>query len=234
MKRIKTIFFILTAACMMTGCSSSKKIELTKEQNDMVAEYIAGALLRYDMRYEEELIYTSEGLEEETEPVLSPQPEMTQTPETEKVPEQPAGKDAEQVTYSSLDDIFSQEGITISYKESNFYDSYPKESTGYFVIEPKASHKLLVIELKMKNGSSKEKKIDLSAAGITYDLTLGEKSYKPLLTALPNDLRYLDASIEAGKAKNAVIVFEVEKEAKLEKGKLLITRDSKTAQIDPL
>lgn len=235
MRRKMPIFLFLAAACMLTGCGSNKRIELTNEQNDMVAEYIAGALLRYDMRYEEKLIYDSfEPIEESTEePDISPepQPEETQTPDTNSTPGEP---DTTEVSYSSLDDIFSREGVSLSYKKSSFYNSYPENGNDYFVIEPNVSNKLLVVEFELENTSSEKKKIDLSAAGIKYSLTLGGNSYSPLLTALPNDLRYLNTDIEAGKSKTVVVIFEVEKGAELSGGQLLITRDNVTAQITSL
>lgn len=234
MRRIKFIFLLLATACMLAGCGSSKRVELTDEQNDMVAEYIAGALLRYDMRYEEKLIYDS--LEPVEEPDISPgpQPEVTQIPEADNVPEQPEVSDTTEAGYSSLNDIFSKEGISLSYKKSSFHNSYPEEKNDYFVIEPSVSNKLLVVEFKLENTSPEKKKIDLSAAGIKYSLTLGENSYKPLLTALPNDLRYLNTDLGGGKSKTVIVVFEVEKNADLSGGQLLLTRDSMTAQITPL
>lgn len=234
MRRIKLIFLLLVMTCMLAGCGSSKKVELTDEQNDMIAEYIAGALLRYDMRYEEKLIYNSLEPVEEPEISPSPQPEVTPAPEAGNVPEQPEEPDTIEISYSSLNDIFSKEGISLSYKKSSFYNSYPEEKNDYFVLEPSVSNKLLVVEFKLENTASEKKKIDLSAAGIKYSLMLGENSYKPLLTALPNDLRYLNMTLGAGKSETVIIVFEVEKNADLSGGQLLLTRDSMTAQISPL
>ena len=236
MKRIKIGFLLLVTACIMSGCGSSTKIELTNEQNDMIAEYIAGALLRYDMRYEEELIYASDAeviLEDESSQVQ--QPVETKAPEVEtQEPEQTETAEEVEIVYSSLDEVFALDGVTITYKNSDFYKSYPEKGSDYFVIEPAASKKLMVAKFQLSNNSGKKQKIDLSGAGIKYSLNIGGTDYTPLLTALPEDLRYLKINLEKEKKKTVIVVFEVNENAKLSDAKLTITRDALTAQVNPL
>ncbi len=236
MRRIGFSFILLAAVCMLSGCGSSK-VELTDEQNGMVAEYIAGALLRYDMRYEEELIYTSDSDMEAvlTEETVAPLPKETeQAPAVTPSPEQTDAVQKPEVVYSSLTEMIGLDGIELTYKGSSFYKSYPKKGNDVFVIEPSGTNQLLVAEFKLSNASSKQKKIDLSEAGIKYTLHLGGKEYKSLLTALPDDLRYLNTKLEAGKKKTVVVVFEVEKDASLTDAEITITRDSLAAYIKPL
>lgn len=239
MKRIGFSFILLAAICLLAGCGSKEAVEITEEQNNMIAEYMAGALLRYNMRYEEELIYTSAIEDTAPEESKSPAPEptasapATQTPA--QAPEQggTAQGSEPEVTYSSLDEVIGEDGIELAYKSSSFYDSYPKGDTS-FVIEPNGSNQLLVAEFQLSNASSKDKTVDLSGAGIQYALTIGGKEHKALLTALPNDLRFLSMKLKAGKKKTVIVVFEVGKDATLGDASLTLTRGSQTAKVNPL
>ncbi|MEG1742517.1 MAG: hypothetical protein RR237_06515, partial [Acetivibrio sp.] len=53
------VLLTMTFAILCTGCESVQS-ELTTEENNMIAEYIAGALLKHDLRYEKKLIYKTE------------------------------------------------------------------------------------------------------------------------------------------------------------------------------
>ena len=54
-KYIYCIAMAVLTMVLLTGCGAG--IELSDEENAMVAEYMAAALLKYDAHYEDELIY---------------------------------------------------------------------------------------------------------------------------------------------------------------------------------
>lgn len=233
MKRIGHVLILLAAVCTLSGCASSG-VELTNEQNDMVAEYIAGALLRYDMRYEEKLLYSTDEEATESEPT---QPEASVAPPSSSPAQEtsdPQGQTPDsQLVSGSLTEVIGTEGVELKYKESAFYDSYPEDSS-LVVIEPGLSNKLLVAEFQIANTSSQKQKIDLSSLGIKYLLKIGEKEYSPLLTALPNDLRYLSTTLAGGKSRNVIVIFKVEKDTELKNAQLIVTRDHIAANISPM
>lgn len=237
MKRMRFGVLLLLAACVLSGCGKSE-VELTNEQNDMIAEYIAGALLRYDMQYEEKLLYTSAEDEIEPEDEKTPLPAETEPPVSEPVeglePEDDYTGQIEEVSYTGLNETIGLDGVEIAYKDSDFYSSYPKKENDYFVIEAGVSKKLMVARFQLTNTSDETKKVDLSDAGISYLLKLGENEYKPLLTALPDDLRYLTTEIKAGKKKTVVVVFEVPKDASLREAEMIVSRDGVMAKIKSL
>jgi len=237
LKKIKMIALVFALAGILVACGSEDTVELTEGQNNMIAEYIAGALLRYDLRYEEELVYASaaEVVPEETEETQNPQPEETEAPTENEVSDSETWEETTpQIDYTDLTTLIGEKGITLSYKSAGLHDSYPKSSDDYFIIEPSLSNQLLVTEYTLKNESKSKKKIDLSSAGIKYSLKIDGTEYKPLLTALPNDLRYLSTTLEAGAEQTVVVIFEVGKKASLNNAGLEISRDNMVVQINPL
>ncbi|MCR5792083.1 MAG: DUF4352 domain-containing protein [Lachnospiraceae bacterium] len=90
-KRFACMGLILTMTMIAgTGCGSDG-YELTDAQNDEIAEYIAGVLLKHDARYEEALIYEEDTVSDEAEQLtnitdLTANNEASPLPSTQPLP----------------------------------------------------------------------------------------------------------------------------------------------------
>ncbi|MSS63792.1 DUF4352 domain-containing protein [Velocimicrobium porci] len=234
---------ILLSACLLTGCGSG--IELTDEENNMVAEYMAGALLKYDHGYKEALIETDIadqediGNENEQNSIVSKdEKEMSNDINQNQSSDTLNSEDKKDISKEnteksySLEELFEKKDYSLNYKNSELCSSYPEKENGYFIVEATAGKKLAVINLTVRNISGKTKNINLSNQGIGYSLAINGKVYdKPLLTAIMNDVQYFSDTITAGKSKKAVLVFEVDKKVKLSDGTLSISVDDKTVNV---
>jgi hypothetical protein len=63
-KAIGYISLVALSAIILTACSSSKKTD--EQDNTIIAEYIAGSMLKYDRNYNDGLVYTVKDSETET------------------------------------------------------------------------------------------------------------------------------------------------------------------------
>lgn len=210
---------MLIALCgiLMTGCA--QLVTLDENQSDMIAEYMAGTVLRHSTNYEEALIYpveTAEDTKKEAQTVTTKEQEQTvnnlintglkvnQSNETVK-----------QDSNVSIDRLFkdiSGGEYTVAYKGYAFYDSYP-ETNGYFTMEPAKGKKILEITFKLTNLSGKNLAINLIKKNVSYELTDSQGNvYASMLTLLENDFQFLNLSIPKGKSKEAVLLFEVSKD----------------------
>ncbi len=244
MKRKSLVALVLIMTLLSTGCGASQT-ELTQDENDMIAEYIAGALLKYDLRYDQKLLYDTQQENEDantTEDTLtqespSPSPQATQDQNATPSEETGATGDVAQVStqpvYQNVAELYKSEGCTVNYVNAKEYQSYPKTSeNSYFLLEANNGKKLLALTFEVTNEGAKAKNFSLINAGLTYGLedSLGNKN-KPLLTALTNDLQYLDIEIKSGKTQKAVVIFELPKNAEKSDYTLYITKEDMTAQI---
>lgn len=235
MKRKGLVALMLIITLLSTGCNVSQT-ELTKEENDMIAEYVAGVLLRYDLRYQHKLIYETE--EESTVESPSPDTGMTPGPTTEPT-EQPdtsidTPDDAQpQQEYQTLAQIYENKDCTVEYISVKEYTSYPKTSEqSYFRLKATDNNKLLVLTFKITNKSEEKNTFSLIDSGIAYRLEDSQGyTEKPLLTALTNDLQYLDIEAASGESKNAVVVFEIPENADKSGYTLYVTRDDMIAKV---
>lgn len=109
------IFLAVTGLIMLvlTGCASS--ISLTDNESDLVAEYIAGLMFKYDKNYEETLILP----EEETEEVVvsvSPTPTPVSTNDSNKgAASQNENKDGNVQANADFTEVIGVKDLEIEY-----------------------------------------------------------------------------------------------------------------------
>lgn len=236
MKKLKVLALALSLSLLCTGCGTTG-IQLTEAENDIIAEYIAGILLKHDFNYDEKLIYdfeddSDETIEEEAD-TEEPVKEETETEATKKEtsddiqPEEPVEQNA------SWEDIFTDSEVKISFSKANTCQNYPGKKTGsYFLLEAGENHQLIAVMFSIKNTSDKEKKVSLIQSGITYCLLdANGKENKPLLTALPDDMQYLDITIKSKQKDKGVVLFEVPKGTKVDDYTLVLSKGDKVMKI---
>ncbi len=237
-KYIYCIAIAILTTVLLTGCGSG--IELSEEENAMVAEYMAMALLKYDAQYEDELIYAeaAETTGEEFVPVDSiDSKENTETSTADAT----VGKTQDVVQNESnigelpsvtLSDIYKSEQYDVSYLGVEEFETYKEENNDYFIVEAPSGCKLAVVKFTIKNISDKDITVSLAEKGITYELNLeGVSVQKPLLTALMGDVQYYNETIPTGESKVAVVVFAVDKAADISKGTITITKEDSKAVV---
>lgn len=227
---------ILLSACLLMGCSSG--IELTDEENNMVAEYMAGTLLKYDHYYEEKLIINEEEETDDTKNVtVNTATDVSSNEEDKKVQNTSNNetKNAEKKEKSesnvSLADVFAGKDYTITYKNNTLSTFYP-ENNSVYVIEASKGKKLAVISMAVKNVSKKTKTVDLSKEGIAYSLEAGGKTYnEPMITVIPSNVQFFNETIQPLKTKEAILIFEVDSKTNLKGSSLSVNMNGKTAKI---
>lgn len=230
---------LLLSVCFLMGCSSG--IELTEEENSMVAEYMAGVLLKYDHYYENKLIVKKDADNDETKKdTVQPKTDNSEDENTEKPKKQPNSEnkkteekeDSKEKNNVSIADLFAGKDYTLAYKGNMLSSFYPKKAGGAYVVEAPKGKKLAVISLNVKNTSSKEKTIDLSKEQISYVLETKEQTYsEPMLTVSTSGIQYFRETIKPLKEKEAILIFAVNSDTKLTGSSLSISMSGKTAKI---
>lgn len=234
-KYMYCIAMVMLTTALLTGCGSG--IELSEEENAMIAEYMAAALLKYDTQYEDELIYAEAAEVEESFVPVDSMEDMEETSnkeeasKTELTAPEDTGNSEEQ-TVVTLNDIFKSEKYEVTYAGVKEYQTYKEENNDYFIVEAPSGCKLLAAEFRIQNLTSEDVLVSLAEKEITYELiTENGLKEKPLLTALMGDLQYYNETIPAGESKTAVVVFAVAEEVNTANGALLIEKKGSEARI---
>lgn len=217
--RKKLCIIALSVAAVLGGCGTDVP-DLSRLDNNVAAQYVADALLRGDKHYDESLDYDHSILE--PTPTPEPTPEPTAKPADSSAPGGAQGSDGQggqaerQVSNVSLSELYGIPGVTIkqtTYEVKNSYDA-----GGYFSITPKKGKKLAVVYFRLSNSTGKAKRVKLDGEKIDMQLYINGQSVggpQPSLAA--GDLQNFDAKIGAGKKKQGVLLFEIDKSVKIDK-----------------
>jgi hypothetical protein len=229
---------------MLTGCVQLE--ELTDKESDMMAEYMAGAILKNDTNYEDALTYPDEIkklLEANTDKTL----ELGNSVETADSSETVASTETNSTETTTSKEEQSQDSVidmnlttemgngkfSITYSDYTFYDSYPSnEDNNYFTLETSSDRQLLIISFDIKNVTRKKANFNLIKSNFKYQLDINTGTiYKPMMTLLVNDIQYINLDISAGKTNKAVIVFDVYRDVDMSNINLIISNQDKTSII---
>lgn len=214
-----------------TACSSAE-VDSVKD-TDVIAEYTASLLLKYDKTYKEKLIESAylEELEkeekEESDEKDSTNPDIVQGDRNQSKPVQVSKNQSLDSSYEDFSKLLSNEGIAIQYKKYGLYDNYPVEpEEPYFALQNSEGKKLCILEFDLANHSSKKKSVNLIKSGIDYQLEINSVKYNPLFTLLENDLQLLHTDIKANSSDIAYLVFEIPEDIEIKTGQLYVVRGS--------
>lgn len=212
---------------VLTGCASS--ISLTDNESDLVAEYIAGLMFKYDSNYEEALIPPEEE-NEEMVVTISPSPTPVSMNGSDKgAISQNEIKDGNVQANADFTEVIGVKNLEIEYVG---YEEKDSLSDNYFNIESGEGKNLVIVKFKLKNTSDKDIKLNLTKSNILYQLDINTGNFqKPLLTFLDNDLRMIDTTIKARSSLDTVLVFNVSAKVNLDVVNVIVSHSHKTAII---
>ena len=215
-----------------TGCG--QVIDLTDEENHLIAEYAAELLLKYDRNYDtrynpdeledttETMTETDAATEATTEVVTTTEAATTeqdapadgQTTQAQPVTDE-AVKEYIGATVDSDFDIAAFVGesrISVRYAYYMVVDSYPSYDQDGMYIEVQApeGYKLLVLKFEVENKTNEDQAVDLYNKDVNYNIVVdNSRTTKQMLTILADDLYTYDKTIQASSREETVLLYTV-------------------------
>lgn len=232
MKKKLLTTVMLIAMTFSAGCLLDT-YPLTDEEQDIIAEYAAGVLLRNDENYAEALLSPT--------PLPSPTPSLSPTPEPTKAAEDDngsqggsshggSGATADKIQ-TSLTQVYGLEGLQVSYDGFEVAESFEENSMAY-VVKAADGKKLVKVKLTLSNTAGIEQQIQFGALEIGYQLDCDEPAFvQPKITLFTEDLLFLDAKIPAGSQTSGFVIFEIDRKSDAENANFIVSRDSYAAII---
>lgn len=221
MKKGKIIGVLAVSACMLTGCIDSMP-DMTEEQSELVAEYVADMLLKYSPNYhyriaDEEEVASAEAemetsQEEETmQEESQPSQDLSQTGSGETV-SVGAETSVEDGSEYDLAAFFGMDQFSIMYASCEATDAYPNAESGVgFSVTAPQGYNLLVLHFDVENLGEEAAQCDLFDQISKVTVNVNDAGYvQALSTLLTNDLTTYMEDIPAGEVADAVVVVPVE------------------------
>ena len=220
-------------------------ISLTNEENDLVAEYIAGTLLKYS--YDNEWKYqklntaqktgvtTTAGTNSSTQTPTQSQAGNSQKPtassssaaSTTASASGTAGKTSTDLM-GSLSSALGLSSVTVKYKDYVTGSSYPSDA--YVSVPAQSGCEMVAVELTLTNTSGQAVTLN-SSGNVTFKLEVGGTVVSNYASILKNDITALkNVSLAAGASKDVVVLFQVkESDASLVAGSSMTATSSGTS-----
>jgi len=221
---------------LLSGCAMFESAipELTESEQDVVVEYAAETLLRYDTKgggrikhVNQELTRKPEIVDdgtaaedtsqapEEAEP--TPVPEsmtVVDNPDAVEDPEIIDNTGAGESSFSTIEAALGlQDVVRITYQGYEVTDYYPEDIGNYFVMNAQEGYELLVLRFRVENTTGSDLSLAMPYAGTRYKITLNGETKNALSTLLLDDLAAYSGTIPTGGYEDLVLVAEYTPEA---------------------
>lgn len=238
---MKKYFLWILAICLVFLSACTQVIDLTEEQEDIIAQYAAGELV-YQYKTSKGIIEleqettvnqnASEEYQQQEETTAAVQEEEQIIPQIVKkddthsdaVPEgetssgtvsdiQISSNTGSDVGMASLMEALQVSGVELSVLGYSIEDRYPTEAYT-FSVEAEEGHKLLVVEYDVWNSEDTQAVMEIHPENAVIKAVLnGTDSVSVLTTMLNSDLQNMnDMQFEPGEAKVGVLLFHISDE----------------------
>ena len=237
--KLKLILLLIIPLLFLTGCM--KEYKLSEENSNIIAEYMAGTLLKYDKNYEGKLTPLEE-LKEELDKDESKEEVTKETNEeikkeikedTNKKGTNEYKKEVVKSNNELLTDFMDIENIEFEIKDYKFQDDFllKNNNRAYAALQPKNDCKLLIITFKITNNGEKKKNINLLSKKLTYKLETSDKEYNPLITLFQEDMFSMITEFKNNESKKGLLFFEVDENIEMDDILLRIIKDKEMLEL---
>lgn len=219
----------------LAGCGENQIPEMTDEEMQLLGEYTAITLMKYDANNRSRLVdysymlVASQSNTGQEQGSQKPQvPEGMDPVDDTPIVGGPAGGGVTQS--SSMEEVLGlSEGVSIVYTGQMLHDTYPED--GSFTITSSTGKQLLVLEFVIINASDQDQSIDILSLAPDFKITVnGDYTRRAMLTLLEEDLSVYQGTIPSMGSASTVLVIELDDEraANLSSISLSLKNDSKT------
>jgi len=223
--KIITLILIVSSALMLIACGDEVIPDLNEEQTELITEYAAALLLKYDSSTTSRLLPEGEG---DSHVVLPDHSQDVPIPTGDKITQsndEPLVGADDVIVNSPVDDstkpeaygdgfgsIVNNDGISLEYANSyEVVDSYPTEGeNAYFTVDASEGNKLLVLHFNLKGLSDTDTEVDMNKYSMRLRVSVnGGDNHYVLNTMLTNDILSFKGLIGSGENADIVAIAEI-------------------------
>ncbi len=214
MKKVVVCILSCMMIFLLVGCD--KQVKLNTEENDLIAEYIAGVMLKYSFsdkwNYEKAVSRVDSYKPKNPASTLGGGATInnttpTQSPTSASTPTTAATSTKDVI--KALSSALEIGELDIQYKTYSVGERYPTEE--YAISVPAGEgFKVLALEFELTNHSNSAMELNTYNKGVVFRLDLGERAFTQYASMLKNDLVFLkNISVDAGSTYKAVVLFQI-------------------------
>ncbi|MCR5654527.1 MAG: hypothetical protein K6G07_02670 [Lachnospiraceae bacterium] len=227
MKKNLIGFLLCIVICVsMVGCTNAIP-ELSEEDMNMVTEYAAALLLKYNSNYEPRMLNPDKLAEEEK---IQAQIDQDAARLAEREAQKAAAKDAEKTessdsseggaeqisapAYTDVADFIGLDGFSVSYNGVDYTQIYPQGGGElFFSVTATNNCELAVIRLYLVNDTNEDRDVNLLDMNLSFKASFNDGSFhRALSTLLEDDFAVYAGTVPAGGSVPLVLIVDLPKD----------------------
>lgn len=225
----------LMVATLLGGCGE-EPYALTDQEEELIVNYSAHIVTKYNTYQKEGLSYVWPKETEEVETELPEEPatgEDTEQTDVEEGTQVSVPGDVEEngdteyvSTPVTLAELFGEPGIEIDYVGARLADSYMESE--YYAQYPDSGKQYLVLGIDITNTGKEPVTLDYLSDMAEFQVTLNDEiTSSAEITVLTEDFSTFEGTLEAGETREMVLLFQVPATvASIEKVDLAVVGDT--------
>ena len=196
--RIKMMAAVMAATMLLGGCGDAL-YDLTDDEENVIVNYAAHIVTKYNTYQREGLTYVSPEEPEETQEDVT----VPQTPEAAAPAVSVAAAGS-----ASLDQLFGADGIQMTYAGAQLAPGYMEGD--YYEMTPDAGKQYLVLSIDVTNTGADGVGLDVLSVSPKFTVVLNQSVKSTAeTTLLDTDFSTYQGTIPAGGSTRLVLVFQV-------------------------
>ena len=227
MKKWISVLLICCMAFSLTGCGN-KIPDLSEKEMNMVTEYAAGLVLKYDANYQAKLLddkelAEAEEMKKKVEEAAALRAEIeaqaaeranNQKDQSDSSEGSSEESSAAQSTPADLAEFLGLGQISVSCNGVEIKNAYPESSEEVvFAIQASPGHKLAVAHIYVTNIGSSESNLDIMGKNASFRMALnGGNAHGVMYTMLDNDFALYQGNIQPGQTLDLVLLADIPEE----------------------
>lgn len=211
--KVQRTIAVLMAAMLLGGCGEAP-YDLTEKEQNVIVNYSAHVVAKYNTAQKEGLTYVDPELETETEAVVPAAEETQETvPEGSEPAAEGAASDAvdrlaSAAASATLDELFGTESVKVDYVGARLSSNYAESA--YYAMEPDEGKIYLVIGIDITNEGATPVQIDYLTRTPKFQAAVNDQAISSAeFTILSEDFSVFQGILAAGETKETVLVFQV-------------------------
>lgn len=258
-RKYVSVIALLALSVGLSGCIIPTIPDLTEEQEQVITEYAAGLLLKYDSKGSKGLLSEEELAEAEKEEALRKEKEernkqladeyIKKTEEARKQKEaekadKKSKKDSDkqqevavpqdfEIASDDMGGFLALDGLKVSLEGYGSVESYMgDDNSSLFSVDAAEGNKLIVAYVSVANNSSDDVYVDMFGKDYKYRLDMdGSEVAYSSNTLFLNDLSMYKDTIAAGTSIDTVLLFEVNENVDVDKVELTLINGKDTGKV---
>lgn len=216
-RRICTVLASGLLILSLSGCGENQIPDMTDEQMQLLGEYTAITLMKYDASRRSRLVELSIVEEFYRVPEETTEPEIQEPAGMDPVDETPVvdisgGEAGSSGLSATIEQVLGlPEEISILYMGEELHKSYPEDESAYFALTATEGRQLLILNFSIINAAAQDQTVNILSLTPAFQIVVnGNYTRTALPTILENDMTAFNGTIPSMGSSPVILVVEVD------------------------